>query len=206
MAQLAGRTRSIGAERMALDARTSLARRGRFSERTGVGGSAARVAAELCRCVGAVYVTVYVATRLSRRVISRLVARCRLCRFFLEKREEIERERGEREEGRPEFRKSSPKNLHNLHNLHKPLILQGVACRFSGAACRSPPSDLHAGRPGPRRLRSAQGVIVTHFPAALRLITIRMPRSPIAVVIRLSARPMASGLCGHSRDFRASSA
>ena len=37
MAQLAGRTRSIGAERMALDAPASLARRGLFSARTGVG-------------------------------------------------------------------------------------------------------------------------------------------------------------------------
>jgi hypothetical protein len=37
MAQLAGRAPAIGAERMALDARTSLARRGRFSARTGVG-------------------------------------------------------------------------------------------------------------------------------------------------------------------------
>jgi hypothetical protein len=37
MPQLAGRAPAIGAERMALDARTSLARRGRFSSRTGVG-------------------------------------------------------------------------------------------------------------------------------------------------------------------------
>jgi len=37
MAQLPGRAPAIGAERMALDARTSLARQGRFSARTGVG-------------------------------------------------------------------------------------------------------------------------------------------------------------------------